>query len=93
MQTFKKEPMQSPNTNAYHLKKIGIIKFQSGLYHTDLSSAVIYPIVAYAIFYRTFRIICYLLYATLGFIALVGGFSEKIKIDIVKAEFCLIIGS
>lgn len=43
--------MQSPNTNAYHLKKIGIIKFQSGLYHTDISPAVIYPIVAYAIFF------------------------------------------
>jgi hypothetical protein len=43
MQTFKKEPMQSPNKNAYHLKKSGIIKFQSGLCHTDISPAVAYP--------------------------------------------------
>lgn len=93
MQTFKKEPMQSPKTNAYHLKKIGIIEFQSGLYHTDISPAVIYPIVAYAIFLQDLSNHMPFFHATLRFIALVGGFSEKIKIDIVKAKFCLIIGS
>jgi hypothetical protein len=50
MQTFKKEPMQSPNTNAHHLKEIGIIQFQSGLSHTGIFPAVAYPNVAYAIF-------------------------------------------
>lgn len=84
MQTFKKEPMQSPNTNAYHLKKIGIIKFQSGLYHTT------YPrrLLALTRFMPSF-----FTKTALGIIALVGGFREKIKIDIVKARFCLIIGS